>query len=190
MLILGGRFWGVGSLLGLGFVKILCNFKATKPVCSLLHISQFCKRNGKLYHAFHSHFVQAAVTWTQCGGQQRPGQNTCSLNLLIVTSSLDLFPRHAAITHTQFHLTLWHMHVKITLNFISTATLLIQLKLHTAYTATFPPCSRIYCNFCRYKWMQFKTLPWFSLQTQKFWCKQRWWEEPEELPPFPLSLSH
>lgn len=52
------------------------------------------------YHAFHSHFVQVAVTWTQCGGQQRTGQNTFILNLLVITSSLDLFLRHATVTHT------------------------------------------------------------------------------------------
>lgn len=74
--------WGAGTVvLGWIFLLILYNLKARKTGCSLLHISHLCERNGKFYHAFHSHFVQVTVTGTQCGGQQRTGQNTFILNL-------------------------------------------------------------------------------------------------------------
>lgn len=86
-------------MLGWIFLLILYNLKARKTGCSLLHISHLCKRNGKLYHAFRSHFVQVTVTGTQCGGQQRTGQKTFILNFLAITSSLDLFLTHALIPH-------------------------------------------------------------------------------------------
>lgn len=53
--------WGGFCRGKLGFFKIWYNLK---PSCSLLHSSHLCKRNGKLYRAFPSHFVHVAVTRT------------------------------------------------------------------------------------------------------------------------------
>lgn len=74
----------------LGFLKIFCNWKATKPGCSLLHFSHLCKRNSKFYRAFLSHFVHMAGTWTACGGQQRTGQNIFRSIFILNYSSPDL----------------------------------------------------------------------------------------------------
>lgn len=133
----------------LGFFRILCNLKATKPGCSLLHISHVCKRNGKLYRAFPSHFVHVAGTGTECGGQQRTGQNIFIPNHLVITSSPDLFLSSYPSTHL-FPLTLTNAS-RDTSNFTHKSKLL--LHLHTQIS----PCPRIFCNICSYQWMRFKT---------------------------------
>lgn len=146
-----------------GFFKILYSLKATKPGCSLLHISHSFKRNGKLYRAFQSHFVHfctfrgsdmdimwwAAENWTEYIHPKPPGYHIQPWPI----------PKSSYHCTHLFPLTLTNA-CRDTSSFIHPSKLLVHLHTHI------PPCSRVFCNICSYKWMQLKIFPWFFANSE------------------------